>query len=215
MANDHLIVVALGGNAITQEDQEGNVGEQFVNSRGAAGPLADLIEAGHQLVITHGNGPQIGNFLLRNWAAGKVIYPLPMQVAVALVPIECETLRDGAEYLLEVFLEPDCGVATQRGYLRFVAQMADLAGEFLRADQLRQLQRNRMLARDVDKVIAQLHVAGDRKSLEAAIVDGAVELFTMPDISLERGSRTAIIGNNGIGKSTLVRTILGLMPALS
>ncbi len=85
MANDHLIVVALGGNAITQEDQEGNVGEQFVNSRGAAGPLADLIEAGHQLVITHGNGPQIGNFLLRNWAAGKVIYPLPMQVAVAHV----------------------------------------------------------------------------------------------------------------------------------
>ena len=85
MADDHLIVVALGGNAITQEDQEGNVGEQFVNSRKATGPLADLIEKGYRLVITHGNGPQIGNFLLRNWAAGKVIYPLPMQVAVAHV----------------------------------------------------------------------------------------------------------------------------------
>ena len=85
MADHELIVAALGGNAITQENQEGNVGEQFVNSRRADGPLADLIEQGHRLVITHGNGPQIGNFLLRNWAAGKVIYPLPMQVAVAHV----------------------------------------------------------------------------------------------------------------------------------
>lgn len=83
MADQQLIVVALGGNAITQEHQEGNVGEQFANSKLAAAPLADLVEQGHQLVVTHGNGPQIGNFLLRNWAAGKVIYPLPMQVAVA------------------------------------------------------------------------------------------------------------------------------------
>lgn len=43
----------------------------------------------------------------------------------------------------------------------------------------------------------------------------AIELFTVPDITLERGSRTAIIGDNGIGKSTLLKTILGLMPALS
>jgi carbamate kinase len=85
MADNQLIVVALGGNAITQEHQEGDVGEQFANSRLAAGPLADLVEQGHQVVVTHGNGPQIGNFLLRNWAAGDVIYPLPMQVAVAHV----------------------------------------------------------------------------------------------------------------------------------
>lgn len=85
MAKGSLIVVALGGNAITQDDQEGNVGEQFANSRHAAGPLADLVEQGHQIVVTHGNGPQIGNFLLRNWAAAEVIYPLPMEVAVAHV----------------------------------------------------------------------------------------------------------------------------------
>jgi carbamate kinase len=44
-----------------------------------------LLDAGHQLVITHGNGPQIGNFLLRNEAAANLIYPLPMEVAVAHV----------------------------------------------------------------------------------------------------------------------------------
>jgi carbamate kinase len=85
MSNSPLIVVALGGNAITRPDQEGDVRDQFANSREAARPLADLIEQGHRLVITHGNGPQIGNFLVRNDAAAGQIYPLAMEVAVAHV----------------------------------------------------------------------------------------------------------------------------------
>jgi carbamate kinase len=85
MADGSLIVVALGGNAISLPEEEGNVDQQFANSRITARALADLVQAGHQLVITHGNGPQIGNFLLRNEAAADVIYPLPMEVAVAHV----------------------------------------------------------------------------------------------------------------------------------
>ncbi len=85
MDDKSLIVVALGGNAISQPNQVGNVEEQFANSRMTARSLVHLVEAGHQLVITHGNGPQIGNFLLRNQAAADVIYPLPMEVAVAHV----------------------------------------------------------------------------------------------------------------------------------
>jgi len=85
MSNRLLIVAALGGNAITRPDQEGDVRDQFANSREAARPLADLIEQGHTLVITHGNGPQIGNFLVRNDAAAAQIYPLAMEVAVAHV----------------------------------------------------------------------------------------------------------------------------------
>jgi len=85
MAGKQLIVVALGGNAISKDDQEGNVDEQFSNSRSTARQLADLVRAGYQLVITHGNGPQIGNFLLRNEAGAGLIYPLPMEVAVAHV----------------------------------------------------------------------------------------------------------------------------------
>ncbi len=80
-----LIVVALGGNAISKPGEEGNVAQQFENSRITSRAMANLIEQGHQLVITHGNGPQIGNFLLRNEAAAKLIYPLPMEVAAAHV----------------------------------------------------------------------------------------------------------------------------------
>ncbi len=108
----------------------------------------------------------------------------PMEVPVALVAIELESLHCGADYLLEVFLEPDCGVATQRGYLRFVAQMADLAGEFLRADQLRQLRRGVLLSRRVDAVITSLHKIDDRRKLEAAIVDGAAALFGFDRVGL-------------------------------
>jgi len=85
MPDQPLIVVALGGNAISTPDEEGNVGQQFANSAKTARHLADLVEAGNQLVVTHGNGPQIGNFLLRNEMAAGVIYPLPMEVAVAHV----------------------------------------------------------------------------------------------------------------------------------
>ncbi len=85
VSRKNLIVVALGGNAISRSDQEGNVDEQFENSRHTARALAELVQQGHQLVITHGNGPQIGNFLLRNEAGAGLIYPLPMEVAVAHV----------------------------------------------------------------------------------------------------------------------------------
>ncbi len=85
MAKGKLIVVALGGNAISRPDEEGNVDQQFANTRETDRALADLVDQGNQLVITHGNGPQIGNFLLRNEAAAGVIYPLPMEVAVAHV----------------------------------------------------------------------------------------------------------------------------------
>ncbi len=108
----------------------------------------------------------------------------PMEVPVAVVPIACEPSPSGAEYLLEVFLEPDCGVATQRGYLRFVAQMADLAGEFLRADQLRCLRRGQSLARAVDTAIAQLHDLHERKQIEPAIADAAAELFGFDRVAL-------------------------------
>ena len=85
MADKPIVVVALGGNAISREHKEGNVAEQFENSRLTAVALTDLVEQGYPLVVTHGNGPQIGNFLLRNEVAAGAIYPLPMEVAVAHV----------------------------------------------------------------------------------------------------------------------------------
>lgn len=83
MTSGQLIVVALGGNAISKPDEEGTVEQQWANSRVTARHLANLIADGHRLVITHGNGPQIGNTLLRNEMAAGKIYPIPMPVAVA------------------------------------------------------------------------------------------------------------------------------------
>lgn len=107
----------------------------------------------------------------------------PMHVPVALVPIDTDHSPE-IGHLLEVFLESDCGVATTRGYLRFVAQMADLAGEFLRADQLRRLRRSRALASRVDEAVRGLHQQCAKLTLEASIVDSAAELFGFDRVGL-------------------------------
>lgn len=78
-----LAVVALGGNAISREKQEGNISEQFENSKKSMHHICDLITAGYRVVITHGNGPQVGNVLRRVEAAIKVIYPLPLDICGA------------------------------------------------------------------------------------------------------------------------------------
>ncbi len=74
-----LIVASLGGNAVSPLGKEGNIPEQYATTRVAVKYLADLILAGHQLVITHGNGPQAGVLLRRvEIAAQQNIYTLPL-----------------------------------------------------------------------------------------------------------------------------------------
>ncbi|MGI9474516.1 MAG: HlyD family efflux transporter periplasmic adaptor subunit [Rubripirellula sp.] len=110
----------------------------------------------------------------------------PLEVPAALVPINCDPDLD-AEYLLEVFLEPGCGVATQRGYLRFVAQMADLAGEFLRTERVRQLRRRQQMASKVDEAIEGLHRLESLAEVESAIVDDAAQVFGFDRVGLCAG----------------------------
>lgn len=74
------VVVALGGNAILQPKQAGTAEVQFENVYNTCVQLAALIEAGYQLVITHGNGPQVGNILLQNEEAKDKIPPMPLDV---------------------------------------------------------------------------------------------------------------------------------------
>lgn len=108
----------------------------------------------------------------------------PTDTPAALVPITSDPDATDADFVLEVFLEPDCGVAAQRGYLRFVAQMADLAGEFLRVDRVRQLQQQQLLAKKVDEAIEQFPLSADLSEIEAAIVDRAAELFAFDRVGL-------------------------------
>jgi carbamate kinase len=78
-----MAVVALGGNAISREKQEGNIPEQFENSERSMHHICDLIAKGYRVVITHGNGPQVGNVLRRVEVSTGVIYPLPLDICGA------------------------------------------------------------------------------------------------------------------------------------
>ena len=77
------VVIALGGNAILQPGQVGTFEEQLVNVDAAARRIARLVPAGWQVVMTHGNGPQVGNLLIQNEAASAQIPPMPMDVCGA------------------------------------------------------------------------------------------------------------------------------------
>ncbi len=73
------VVVALGGNAIIQPGQEGTFDEQMVNVHVTCKQLAHMVESGgYRVVVTHGNGPQVGNLLLQNEAGKEVAAPMPL-----------------------------------------------------------------------------------------------------------------------------------------
>ena len=77
------MVVALGGNAILQPGQLGSFEEQLVNVDVAMRRIAELVEAGWEVVLTHGNGPQVGNLLIQNALAASTVAPMPMDVCGA------------------------------------------------------------------------------------------------------------------------------------
>ncbi len=83
MSEPRDVVVAIGGNAIIQPGQEGTVREQFANTRASVRGIVELIRTGHRVTITHGNGPQVGNILIRVQAALGRAYSIPVGVAVA------------------------------------------------------------------------------------------------------------------------------------
>ena len=81
--NGKTVVVALGGNAILQPGQVGTFEEQLFNIDGAMRRIAQLVEDGWRVVLTHGNGPQVGNLLIQNALAAKTVAPMPMDVCGA------------------------------------------------------------------------------------------------------------------------------------
>jgi carbamate kinase len=77
------IVVALGGNAILQAHEKGTYAEQTANIKKAVSEIVKLIEEGYEVVLTHGNGPQIGNLYLQNSLAGEAVPPMPLDACSA------------------------------------------------------------------------------------------------------------------------------------
>jgi carbamate kinase len=77
------VVIALGGNALLRRGDEDSAEVMRKNARMAAERVADIAAAGWQVVVTHGNGPQVGRILLQNEAAGDWVHPMPLDVCGA------------------------------------------------------------------------------------------------------------------------------------
>jgi len=77
------IVIALGGNALMRRDEKGTFDEQYHNIQIAVVEVVDLIEKGYKVVLTHGNGPQVGATLLRHNMADKIYPALPLHACNA------------------------------------------------------------------------------------------------------------------------------------
>jgi len=83
MHEDRRIVIALGGNALQPPGERGEIHQQFAHTRESLGAVVALAHGGWKIAIVHGNGPQIGDELLRNELARAERPPLPLGVLVA------------------------------------------------------------------------------------------------------------------------------------
>ncbi|MCP4582518.1 MAG: carbamate kinase [candidate division Zixibacteria bacterium] len=90
-------VVALGGNAITHKDREDTIANQFINTEISLAGIIKLIQDDYNLVLTHGNGPQVGNAVLRVELARGQAPELPIHISVA-------DLQGGMGFMIEQVL---------------------------------------------------------------------------------------------------------------
>jgi carbamate kinase len=78
-----LVLVAVGGNALIRGNQKGTAQEQFESAVDTAAAVVRLLRAGYRVVLTHGNGPQVGAALTRSELAAAHAYRLPLDCCVA------------------------------------------------------------------------------------------------------------------------------------
>jgi carbamate kinase len=78
-----VAVIALGGNALAPAGERSNIHDQFRHTRESLGPIVDLALDGWNVCVVHGNGPQVGDELVRNELARMDAPPLPLGVLVA------------------------------------------------------------------------------------------------------------------------------------
>jgi carbamate kinase len=185
-------VVALGGNALTRPGERGTAAEQLANVRRAVAALGELL-AEPQLVLTHGNGPQVGNALLRQERAAEEAPPLPLWLAVAQTQAEI-----GA--LLAAELRPALGERQVVGVLTHVRVAPDdpafdrptkPIGPFYSDEQAEQLEGERGWATVADANRGRRRVVASPAPLEV------VELETIRTV-VESGAVAIAVGGGGI-----------------
>ncbi len=143
------VVIALGGNAITREYEEGNITQQFENTRRSLLSVIEYLRQGYRVVITHGNGPQVGNALVRVEETRHLVPPLPLGIIVA-------DLEGGMGYMIEQCLQ---NKLNERGLSRPVVTVltqvlvdqndpsilnpTKFVGPFFKKEQVKQLETDR------------------------------------------------------------------------
>lgn len=98
-------VVAVGGNSLIRSGEKGTIAEQFANTRRTAEQIVQVIRLGFRVVVTHGNGPQVGAALLRSERSAGHVYTHPLDVCDA-------TTQGEIGYLLQQSL---CGALADAG----------------------------------------------------------------------------------------------------
>ncbi|MFL5585563.1 MAG: carbamate kinase [Gemmatimonadaceae bacterium] len=83
MTETRTAVIAVGGNALSPPGERSTIADQFRHTRESLGPIVDLALDGWRVVVVHGNGPQVGDELVRNEKARNEVAPLPLGVLVA------------------------------------------------------------------------------------------------------------------------------------
>jgi carbamate kinase len=92
-----IALIAIGGNALLQQNQRGLQEEQLENARQTAEMFGNVIQAGYALCVVHGNGPQVGNLLIQQEAASTRIPPYSLDV--------CDAMTQGSMgYMIERML---------------------------------------------------------------------------------------------------------------
>lgn len=144
-----LVVVALGGNAFQRRGESGTLENQRRHIHEASRHLADLIEAGYRVVVTHGNGPQVGDTLLRH-EAGRMMFGIPefpMDVCVAetqgsigylmLLALRSELKRRGNDHVVVSMLTRVVIDKSDRG----IGKPSKPIGPFYSGRQLREIKK--------------------------------------------------------------------------
>jgi len=95
----NIAVIALGGNALTREDQRGTLEEQYQNALAMAKSVRSLLRKGWQIIIVHGNGPQVGNLAIQHEEGARLVPAQPLfslgaMTQGALGSLICLALRE-------------------------------------------------------------------------------------------------------------------------
>lgn len=186
-------VVALGGNAISSPDEPDTIPNQFLHTRQALAAVVDLIAAGYRVALTHGNGPQVGNALLRVELAADRAPILPLGIVVA-------DTEGGMGYMIEQCLY---NVMLKRGMTREVLTVVTqvlveqddpalsnptkFIGKFYSAEEAAELQTSRGWTMKEDGTRGWRRVVGSPQPVQILNCDSIRHLYEMDTIVIAAG----------------------------